>query len=183
MKSSNRGWWTGLSLAGLLVSGPAHAADDDTLTADRVGKIQFEQQQAEDKVKEKFGGKKMSEMSDDERKDFSDQTHDAKEKVLEDNGTNDKAFQRYTAHMSRDDRETARDAAKKSERDEIRREVKNESTPGTEAKVVPFDSADQPAAAAAAPQPPTTGKTPPPAAPTRTKKTSRHRKQPPPTDS
>ena len=100
-----------LILAAALASLTAHAGDD--LNPENMAKIQSEQTKASEAVDKKYGNKKASELSPDERKAMSREKGEAERAVLDKHGVDSKSFARANAKMSREDR-SATDAAAKN---------------------------------------------------------------------
>ena len=136
----------------------AHAEDTD-LSAERVGQIQYQEKKALEEVQSQYGNRKPSEMSQDERREMIDKQKEVLSKVHESAGVSDKDYARRTAHMSPDELSAAKQAERAAEREELKKEVKAESSAGPE--VVPYEEA--------------TGQKPPPSQPVTTKSnSSRH---------
>lgn len=96
--------------AGLLVSFSVWAGDD--LTPANVAKIQSEQTKANAEIDKKYGNKKASELSTDERRSIAKEKAAAERDVLDKHGTDLKSFARANSKMGREDR-AATDAAAK----------------------------------------------------------------------
>lgn len=93
-----------------LVAFSAWAADE--LPPDQVAKLKREQKASAQAVEKKYGNKKPSELSAEERKALAKEKAAAEREVLEKAGVDPKAFARQEAGMSRSER-AALDAAMK----------------------------------------------------------------------
>ena len=98
------------ALLALLLCVAAHAADD--LNPQNIAKIQSEQSKAAAAIDKKYGNKKASELSADERRSMQSEKAAAEREVLEKHGTDVKSFARASSKLSREDR-AATDAAAK----------------------------------------------------------------------
>lgn len=103
------------SLAALLLAAPALAGE---LNPKSVAKIQREQKKATEEVAKAHGDRKPSEMSTAERKQVIREQAEAERRVLEKNGVEPKDLARYTARMSRAEREQLEAASADLEREE-----------------------------------------------------------------
>jgi hypothetical protein len=82
-----------------------------------VAKIQFEQQKANADIDKKYGNKKPSELSNDERREMMKEKAAAERDVLDKHGVSAKDFARTQAKQSLDDRAKTRDANDKLQKD------------------------------------------------------------------
>ena len=98
-----------LLLTALLLTCSAYA---DDLTPENMAKIQNEQAKANEAIDKKYGNKKPSELSADDRRQMMKDKSAAEREVLEKHGTDPKSFARASSKMSRDDR-AATDSATK----------------------------------------------------------------------
>ncbi|MBK7859538.1 MAG: hypothetical protein IPJ65_13160 [Archangiaceae bacterium] len=105
-----------LAFAALLL---ALAADD--LTPEKAAKVQKDRDAAMAEVAKKYGNKKSSELSSDERREMIRDQREAESAVLEKNNVDGKELARYEAKMSLDDR-----AATRAERDRLDKKEQNE---------------------------------------------------------
>ncbi len=99
-----------LPLLAVLVSLAAHAGDD--LTPQNIAKIQAEQAKANAEIEKKYGNRKPSDLSNDERKSMQKEKAAAEREVLDKHGTDSKSFARAGSKMSREDQAAADAAAK-----------------------------------------------------------------------
>src|SRR4051812_44586907 len=102
-----------LLLGCFLFALPALAEDD--LTPEKTAKIEREKVKAMETVDKKYGGRKSSEMSSDERKEQIADQAAAERAVLEKNNVSAKSYTIYTAKMNTADRAATKDAAAKLE--------------------------------------------------------------------
>ncbi len=105
-----------LFLAAFLLSFAARAGDE--LTPEKMGQIDHEQQKASDEIDKKHGGKKPSEMSQDERREIIREKAAAEQAVLDKHGVDKKDYTRASAKMGRDDYAAAKSASKALEKKE-----------------------------------------------------------------
>jgi hypothetical protein len=96
-----------LALAALLL----FAAD---LTPEKAAKVQRDRDKALEQINKKYGNKKPSELTTDERREMIAEQRAAESAVLEQNGVEAKEMARYEAKMSLSDR-----AAAKAERERL----------------------------------------------------------------
>ncbi len=92
-------------------------AESTELTPEKVSQIHAEQAKAHAAIDKKYGDKKLSELTSDERRDREKERRAASLHVLEQSGTDDKTFSRYEATLSREERtavKTAEDKLKTS---------------------------------------------------------------------
>ena len=94
--------------ASLLAALPVFAADIDPA---RAAQIQSDKEKALADVQKKYGNKKPSELSNDERRQMAKDQAEAEQKALQKNGVSAKEWSRYEATQSRTDR-AATEAAK-----------------------------------------------------------------------
>lgn len=99
----------------LLASSSAFAAD---LDPQKAAQIQLDRDRALGQVKQKYGSKKLSEMSNDEKKALARDTADAEQKALDKNGVSAKEWSRYEATMNRSERA----ATEKAKEDLLKKE-------------------------------------------------------------
>lgn len=95
------------------------AADD--LSPEKAAKVQKDRDQAMADVQKKYGNKKSSELSSDERREMIRDQRAAEAGVLEKNNVDAKEFARYEAKMSLNDR-----AATKAERERLDRKEQDD---------------------------------------------------------
>jgi hypothetical protein len=93
----------------------------DDLTPEKAAKVQKDRDQAMADVAKKYGNKKSSELSSDERREMIQDQRAAESAVMEKNGTDPKEFARYEAKMSLDDR-----AATRAERERLDKKDEDE---------------------------------------------------------
>lgn len=98
------------SLLALLLAGTAYAGDLDPATA---AQIQLDSARATADVQKKYGNKKLSELSNDERQALAKDQAAAEQKVLDKNGVKAKDWARYEARQSRADRAATQAAKEK----------------------------------------------------------------------
>ena len=91
-----------LALATLCAAVTAFAGDD--LTPDQRAKLLNEQKKAAAAVEKKYGNKKPSELSPDERRAMAKEKAEAETQVLEKAGVDSKEFARSTMKMGRDEK-------------------------------------------------------------------------------
>ena len=99
-----------LLLASFLAAAVAHA---DDFTPEQRAKLQNDQKRASAAVEKKYGNKKPSDLSADERRALAKEKSDAEREVLDKAGVDPKDFARSEARMTRQEK-TATDAARKS---------------------------------------------------------------------
>jgi len=109
-------------MAALLSSFSALAGGE--LTPEKIGEIQHEQQKAADAVEKKHGGKKPSELSQDERREMIKEKQASDQAVLDKYGVDKKDFSRASARLSRDDRAAAQAATKAAQKKDAEAEGK-----------------------------------------------------------
>ena len=97
----------------------ALAADD--LSPEKAAKVQKDREKAMADVAKKYGNKKSSELSQDERREMIRDQRAAETAVLDKNGVDPKEFARYEAKMSLNDR-----AATKAERERLDRKEQDD---------------------------------------------------------
>lgn len=98
-----------LTLASLLTALAVHAED---LTPERRAQLQRDQQKAGEAVEKKYGNKKSSELSADERRSLMTEKAAAERGVLEKAGVEPKDFARSGMKMGRDEKARTDDAVK-----------------------------------------------------------------------
>lgn len=98
-----------LVLASLLAALAVHA---DDLTPEKRAKLQREQQKAAEAVEKKYGNKKPSELSPDERRSQLKEKAAAQRDVLEKAGVDPKDFARSGSKLSREEKANTDAAAK-----------------------------------------------------------------------
>jgi hypothetical protein len=91
-----------------LVLSTAFAAWADELSPETVANIRREQKASDEKVEKAHGNKPHSEMSPDERRQYMDEQRQARMDVLQKHGVDDKAYSRYEALQTRDQRSQTR---------------------------------------------------------------------------
>lgn len=102
-----------LALATLCAAATAFAGDD--LSPDQRAKLLNDQKKAGAAVEKKYGNKKPSELSPDERRSLAKEKADAEKEVLEKAGVDPKEFARSTMKMGRDEKADTDAAQKKLE--------------------------------------------------------------------
>lgn len=102
-----------LALATLLASVAAFAGDD--LTPDQRAKILNDQKKAGATVDKKYGNRKPSEMTPDERRSYAKEKADAEREAVEKAGQDPKEFARSTMKMGRDEKADTDQALKNLE--------------------------------------------------------------------
>ena len=102
-----------LTLILALCSLAAPALADDDLSPDKVAKIEHEKSQALEAVDKKYGNKKSSDLTSDERREVIRERSAAEKDVLEKNDVKAAEYVRYTSKMNVDDRAATRAAASK----------------------------------------------------------------------
>ena len=90
----------------VLLAGFGALAGDD-LSAEKMGQLEHEQQKAAAAIDKKYGNRKPSEMSNDERREMIREKSAAEQQVLDKNGVDKKDYVRAQAHMNKEGRETA----------------------------------------------------------------------------
>src|SRR5438105_2637080 len=95
------------------------AADD--LNPEKAAKVQKDRDDAMADIAKKYGNKKSSELSQDERRDMIQEQRAAENAVMEKNGVDPKEMARYEAKMNLADR-----AATKAEREKLDQKVEEE---------------------------------------------------------
>ena len=111
---------------------------DDELTPEKSAKIEREKTKALDAVDKKYGNKKPSELSNDERREVIRDHATAEREVLEKNGTSAAAYTRYTGHMNREDRAATKAADAKLEEKEKRAAAEKEKAAAAGPKEIPI---------------------------------------------
>jgi hypothetical protein len=99
---------TALLLAALSFALPAFA--DDDLNPEKAAKIDRDTDKALKAVDKKYGNRKPSELSSDERKQVIQERAAAEREVLEKHNVSPKAYTSYTARQSRDERAATKQA-------------------------------------------------------------------------
>ncbi len=99
---------TALLLAALVFAAPALAGDD--LSPEKVAQIERDTDKALKAVDKKFGNKKSSELSSDERKEIIKERSATEKAVLEKHNVEPRAYISYTARQSRADRAATKEA-------------------------------------------------------------------------
>jgi hypothetical protein len=89
----------------------------DPPSPDEVAKIQFDQEKANADIDKKYGNKKPSELSNDERREMMKEKAAAERDVLDKHGVSAKDYARTQAKQSLDDRAKTRDANDKLQKD------------------------------------------------------------------
>jgi len=89
-----------IAAALLLWGTAAHAGD---LSPEQVARIRAEQQAADERVRIAHDGRKPSEMSSEQRKQFLEDQRRANQEVLDKHGVTAKEFARASSRMSRED--------------------------------------------------------------------------------
>ena len=120
-----------LLLALCLFALPARASDD--LTPEKAAKIEHETNKALDAVDKKYGNKKSSELSSDERREVIRDRAAAEREVLEKNDVKAADYIKYTGHMNKDDRAATKAAAAKigeKEKADAEKKEKEKATAG-----------------------------------------------------
>lgn len=102
-----------LALATLCTAVTAFAGDD--LTPDQRAKLLNDQKKAGAAVEKKYGNKKPSELTPDERRALAKEKADAEREVLDKAGVDAKEFARSTMKMGRDEKADTDAAQKKLE--------------------------------------------------------------------
>jgi hypothetical protein len=95
---------------------------------EEIAKIQVEQSKANAEIEKKYGGKKQSELSSDERKAMMQERATAEAAILDKHGVDAKSFARASAKQSKEERAATQQAAEKLEK-----EKKNEKPKDTAA--------------------------------------------------
>lgn len=91
-----------LLAAALLIAGVSFAADE--LTPQNMAKIQSEQKKASEAIDKKYGNKKPSELTPDERRAMQKEKGESERAVLDKHGVDPKSFAKAGAKMGREDR-------------------------------------------------------------------------------
>jgi hypothetical protein len=92
------------------------------LSPEQLAKVQHDRQKAMAEVSKKYGDKKPSELTQDERREMIHDQREAEDRVLEKNGVDRKEIARYEAKLSLDDR-----AATKAAKQQIEEKEKREA--------------------------------------------------------
>lgn len=95
----------------------------------KAAQIQADRDKAMADVKKKYGDKKASELSNDERRQMAKDQADAEKKALAKNGVNPKEWSRYEATQSKSDR-----AATEQAKEELRKKDEAAAAKGKDAK-------------------------------------------------
>lgn len=90
----------------------------DELTPDKAAQVQHDRDKAMADVSKKYGNKKSSELSSDERREMIRDQREADKQVLEKNGVEAKDMARYEARMNLSDREATKAAKERIEQKE-----------------------------------------------------------------
>jgi hypothetical protein len=90
------------------------------LSPEQLAKVQHDRDKAMADVSKKYGDKKPSELSQDERRDMIKDQREAESRVLDENGVDPKEVARYEARLSLDDRAATKAAKQKIEEKEKR---------------------------------------------------------------
>ncbi|MFT3840007.1 MAG: hypothetical protein QM723_23670 [Myxococcaceae bacterium] len=91
----------------------------DELSPEKLGQIEHEQNKAAAEVEKKYGNKKPSELSSDERKQMIKDRAAAEQAVLDKHGVDKKDYVHAQTRMNRDDREQASRTTKNLEKKEL----------------------------------------------------------------
>jgi hypothetical protein len=97
-----------LLLAGLTLALPAFA--DDDLNPEKAAKIDRDTEKALKAVDKKYGNKKSSELSSDERRQVIQERAAAEREVLEKHNVDAKAYTKYTSRQTKDERAATKQA-------------------------------------------------------------------------
>ncbi len=112
-----------LFVSALLLAFSAFAGDE--LSPEQLGQIEHEQNKAAAEIDKKYGNKKPSELSQDERRQMIREKAAAEQSVLDKHGVDKKDYVHAQTRMNRDDREqaqrTTRNLDKKDLEDEARK--------------------------------------------------------------
>lgn len=106
----------------LLLGFSAFAGEE--LSPEKLGQIEHEQNKAAAEVEKKYGNKKPSELSQDERRQMIKDKAAAEQAVLDKNGVDKKDYVHAQTRMNRDDREQAQRVTKNLEKKELEDEAK-----------------------------------------------------------
>lgn len=107
---------TAFLLAALSLALPALA--DDEFTPERAAKIERDTEKALQKVDKKWGNKKPSELTSDERKQVIAERAAAEREVFEKNNVDAKAYTKYTSRQTKSERAATKEASAKLEEQE-----------------------------------------------------------------
>lgn len=105
-----------LILAALSLAAPAFA--DDELNPEKVAKIERDTEKALEKVDKKWGNKKPSELTSDERKQVIQERAAAEREVFEKNNVDAKAYTKYTSRQTKSERAATKEASARLEEQE-----------------------------------------------------------------
>lgn len=123
-----------LPLLAVLASFAVHAGED--LTPQNVAKIQNETAKAQAEIDKKYGNKKNSELSADERRSMQKEKAAAEREVLEKHGTDVKSFSRASSKMGREDRAATEAATKDLEKKDAEAPAAAEPKKGGKKEIV-----------------------------------------------
>jgi hypothetical protein len=102
----------------VLLSGLRVFAGDE-ISPEKLGQLEHEQHKAAAEVDKKYGNKKPSELSSDERRQMIKDKAAAEQEVLDKNGVDKKDYVHAQTRMNRDDREQAQRTTKNLEKKEL----------------------------------------------------------------
>ena len=111
-------------LAACLLPALAFAGD---LSPDTVAKVEHDKTKAMDEVAKKYGNKKSSELSTEERREMMKDQSAALNSVYDKNGVDPKEYSRYEARQNLGDRAATKDAAGKLEQKDADDKKKKEA--------------------------------------------------------
>ncbi len=121
-------------LAALTFAVPAFA--DDDLNPEKAAKIERDTDKALKAVDKKYGNKKASELTSDERKQVVQERAAAEREVLEKNNTDAKSYLKYTSRQTREERSATKQASEALDAKEKAAED-NKAAKAQEAAAVP----------------------------------------------
>jgi hypothetical protein len=112
----------------LLLGFSAFAGDE--LSPEKLGQLEHEQNKAAAEVDKKYGNKKPSELSSDERREMIREKAAAEQAVLDKNGVDKKDYVHAQTRMNRDGREQAKRTTKDLEKKELEDEARKKQGGG-----------------------------------------------------
>lgn len=125
---------TALFLAALVFAAPVFAGDD--LNPEKAAQIERDTDKALKEVDKKFGNKKSSELSSDERREVIRERSAAEKAVLEKHNVEPRAYISYTARQSRSEREATKQAGQALEAKEKAAQVEKEKEPAAPKEII-----------------------------------------------
>ncbi|MFN0062851.1 MAG: hypothetical protein ACKVPX_10070 [Myxococcaceae bacterium] len=132
----------GLVLSLLFAAAPAVAGDD--LSAEKLGRVQYEEDKARAKVDAEYKGRDLTKMNAADRKAYQAKQDAALRDVHQQQGVNEKDFARRSARMSPAENAAAKKAAREAQEADVRAQIQKEEEDkqaGRDVEVISKDEA------------------------------------------